>query len=788
MPERFELSRFLQTFLAEARERLARMEQGLVALEREPANPDLFNELMREAHTLKGSARMIGLMKVDTLAHRIEEVLSALRDAGEPPSRQAIDVLLEASDALKALVEETAGGPQAPDTSDLMTRMTRWGGQSAPPAPRALEAAGPAEPVPGGDARPESRAQRIAASESTVRVEVSKLETLSNLSLDLVAECEHIKRADQRLERSLREVQRLRRALTELAVRLEGADKAPRPLAPIARDLAAAAAQHRSLADELSDLRESFEANAHRTVLVIDELRELAIDLHMLPIATVFDAFPRAVRDLAADYEKEVQFIIEGGEVKLDKKITEEIGEPLLHLLRNAVVHGIEAPEQRERGGKPRRGTIHITAATRANHILITVRDDGAGMDVEALKAKAVERGVVAKEAAQTFTHQQALELAFVPGLSTTRMITDVSGRGVGMDVVRAVARRLNGTVTIASQPGAGCTVTLELPLTLAIMHVILVRAGGYDMAMPSSFVRTIVNYPSTATLQSSEPPSLRSTSNGDLPRTFTLNGDTLPLLSLAGLMELESGATLRSTSNGGNGACYSAKHERRQTCPPQAGEHPPDSRRVVAQPSRLRIVTVHAAGERLGLAADEVLDEREVILRPLGPHFAQQRKVMAATLIAEGRVVPVLDIPGLIEAAKTYRAQPAAKRQPRPRPAVLLVEDSVITADLERFILEQAGYEVVIAADGLEALARLAERRFDLIVADLEMPRMDGFTLLERIRASGECAKVPVVIVTSRQTMEDKRRGLALGANAYITKGTFDQNALLDTIGRLIG
>jgi two-component system chemotaxis sensor kinase CheA len=751
MPERFDRSRFLQTFVAEARERLARMEQGLVALEREPSNPDLFNEVMREAHTLKGSARMVGLMKVDTLAHCIEEVVSALRDSAEPPSRPATDVLLEASDALKALVEEAAGGPPVADISDLVTRMARWGGPSVQPAPRPPEAAGAPAPIPGGDARPESRAQRIAASAGTVRVEVSKLETLSNLSLDLLAEAEHMKRADRRLDRSLRDVQRLRRVLTELAVRLEGADKAPLSLVPIARDLAAAAAQHRSLADELSDVRQSFQADAHRAGLVIDELRELAIELHMLPIATVFDAFPRAVRDLAAECEKEIQFVIEGGEVKLDKKIIEEIGEPLLHLLRNAVVHGIESPEQRERSGKPRRGTIHITAATRANHILITVRDDGAGIDVETLKARAVERGVIAEAAAQTLTHQQALELAFVPGLSTTRMITDVSGRGVGMDVVRATARRLNGAVTVASQPGAGCTVTLELPLTAAIKHVILVRAGGYDMAVPSSFVRTIVNCPYA---------------NDELPRTFTWQGDTLPLFSLAGLMELES-------DDGGNG-------DRRAIHPPDGLESP--------APRVRRIVTVHAAGEGLALVAEGVLDEREVILRSLGPHFAQQRKVMAATLTAEGRVVPVLDIPGLIEAAKTYRPQPAAKRQPKPRPALLLVEDSVITADLERFILEQAEYEVVVAADGLEALARLGERRFDLIVADLEMPRMDGFALLERVRASSEYAKLPVVIVTSRQTLEDKRRGLALGANAYITKGTFDQNALLDTIGRLIG
>ena len=750
MPERFELSRFLQTFLAEARERLARVEQGLVRLEREPATQDLFNELLREAHTLKGSARMIGLMKVDSLAHRMEEVLSALRDAGEPPSRQAIDVMLEASDRLKALVEEAAGGPEAPDTADLTNRMTRWAGPSVQPAPRGAETPGLVEPLLAGVGRSESRAQRIAAPESTVRVEVPKLEKLSNLSLDLVSEGEHLKRADQRLARTLYEVQRLRRALTELAVRLEAADRAPPPPAVIARDLAAAAAQHRGLADELADLRQSFQVDAHRTGLVIDELRELAIELHMLPIATVFDAFPRAVRDLAAEYEKEIQFIAEGGEVKLDKKIVEEIGEPLLHLLRNAVVHGIEAPEQRERAGKPRRGNIHIGAATRANHIVITVRDDGQGMDVEALKAKAVERRFIAEGAAQTLTHQQALELAFVPGLSTTRMITDVSGRGMGMDVVRAVVRRLNGTVTISSHPGAGSTVTLELPLTLAIMHVILVRAGGHDMALPSSFVRAIVSCPS---------------GNGDIPRSFTFESETLPVLTLAGLMELKP-------ANGGNGD----RRHVRQLDPRHNGAR---ARRIVA---------VHAAGEGLGLVADEVLDDREVILRSLGPHFTRQRKVMAVTLIAEGRVAPVLDIPGLIEAAKSYQPQPAAATVPRPRPALLLVEDSVITADLERTILEQAGYDVVIAADGIDALARLAERPFDLIVADLEMPRMDGFVLLERVRGSAQYARLPVVIVTARQSLEDKRRGLALGANAYITKGTFDQNVLLDTIGRLIG
>ena len=740
MPERFELSRFVQTFLIEARERLGRLEQGLVRLEREWSNQDLYAELLREAHTLKGSARMIGLMPVDNLAHRMEEMLSAVRDSGEPPSRQVMDVLLEGVDALRALVEEAGGGRPAGDATDLMQRMARWAGQPAALAPR-VEA--PAEPLPMDGSRAQARAQRIAGLESTVRVEVSKLEKLSNLSLDLVASREQMNRADQRLGRALQEVQRMRRGLSELAVRAEGAGRPPVSTAALARDLATAAAQQRSLAEAMADLRQSFQADAHRTDLIIDELRELAIDLHMLPISTVFDAFPRAVRDLAAEYEKEVQFVVEGGEVKLDKKIIEEVGEPLLHLLRNAVVHGVEAPEERERAGKTRRGSIHVGAATRANHILITVRDDGAGMDVEALKAKAIERSLLDEATARSLTHQQALELAFLPGLSTTRMITDIAGRGVGMDVVRAVTRRLNGTATILSHPGAGCAVTLELPLTLAIMHVILMRDAGYDMAVPSSFVRSILSCPG---------------GNGDSLRSLTFEGETLPVLGLAGLMELKS-------ANGGNG-----------------GGRPGNG-------ASRRIIAIQAAGEKLGLAADQVLDEREIILRPLGPHFACQRKVMAATLLAEGRVVPVLDVPGLLDAAKTYQPQPAAAPvEPRRRPAVLLVEDSLITADLERSILEQAGYEVVVAGDGLEALARLGERAFDLIVADLEMPRMDGFALLERVRGSAEHARLPVVIVTSRQSLQDKQRGLSLGANAYITKGAFDQKVLLDTIGRLVG
>jgi two-component system chemotaxis sensor kinase CheA len=731
----FELSRFLQTFVTEARERLSRFEQGLVRLERDPVDTDVFNELLREAHTLKGSARMIGLMKVDGLAHRVEEVLGALRDAGEQPSRQAIDVLLESADALKALVEEAAGGAAAGDTTDLVDRMGRWAGQSVPPARASDDSVGLAQPPPAGT-RAESRAQRVAGSDSTVRVELAKLEKLSNISLDLVSACEQMMRADARLARLLQESQAMRRALAELAIRLESAEKSPTRIASVARDLATAAGRQREITDEVIALRQAFQSDAHHTTLVTDELRELALDLHMLPISTVFDAFPRAVRDLAAEYEKEVQFTIEGGEVKLDKKIIEQIGEPLLHLLRNAVVHGVETPEERERAGKSRRGSVQIIAATQANHILIVVRDDGRGMDVGALKAKAVERGFIDDAAAQRLTHQQALDLAFLPGLSTTRMITDISGRGVGMDVVRAVVRRLNGTVGIASQPGAGCTVTLELPLTLAIMHVVLVRATGCDMAMPSSFVRAI---------------SACAAANGRLPRTFTLDGDAYPLVDLAGLMEIHSG-------NGGNG-----RHR--------------------------HIVSVRAAGETIGFAADDVLDEREVILRPLGPHFAAQRKVMAATLLAEGRVVPVLDIPGLVEAARAYQPAPVRTEAPaKARPAVLLVEDSVVTADLERSILERAGYEVELAVDGVEALVRLEQRRFDLIVADVEMPRMDGFALLEQVRGSAEHSQLPVVIVTSRQSAQDKRRGLALGANAYITKGTFDQNALLDTIARLIG
>lgn len=769
MSQPLDLARFLETFVAEARERLDRFEQGIIALEAEPSDDAIIKDLLREAHTIKGSARMVGLAQVDSLAHRTETLLTALRDHARAVSAPVIDCLLHVTDGLRTLVDEAAGDRPV-GSYDLAAALARVDsllaeGETAaamptPPRPGAArrpaavaEPALPApveipEPVPA--AAPARRSAPAAPSrrhpERTVRVSMRKLEQLSNLTLDLATwrEVERVNLGDARVY--IAEMRRIHRALGYVGSRLGALCTALREQNPVLfeevsrlrAELGTTLSEIRATANQADASLQARAALRRRDQLLSEELQSVVAELHLVPVSTIFDTFPRAVRDIGSEYGKDVQLLVEGGDTQLDKKIVEEIGEPLLHLVRNAISHGIEPADQRRRAGKPPRGTISLTAQTVADRIHITVRDDGAGIDLDAVRRRAVERGLLTADEAALCTDQQAANLIFLPGLTTARMITDVSGRGVGMEIVESTVRRLNGTVSVDTTAAHGAAFTMDLPLTVAVMNVLMVRVAGRSFALPTSFVRQVARVKS-----------------GQLERA---QGVTTLRLGDASLQVAELAAVLGLPGAGWNGA---------------------------ARP----VLILGTAGHAVGFAVDDILSEDKVVVKSLAGCPVRLRLIMAATVGPYGEVVPILDVAGVIEASRSPQTLPdlptAAPARPR---RVLVVDDSAVTSDLERNILESAGYVVEVAADGIEALDLLGRSDFDLVVCDVEMPRLDGFSLLERLRAAELTRDLPVIMVTSRHTAEDRQRGLALGANAYIAKTTFEQSALLDTAQRLVG
>jgi two-component system chemotaxis sensor kinase CheA len=452
------------------------------------------------------------------------------------------------------------------------------------------------------------------------------------------------------------------------------------------------------------------------------------------------------VRDLAREEVKEVRLRVVGADTELDKSVLELLKDPLVHLVRNAVGHGIEPPGDREARGKPREGTITLEARSEGRTAVIAVADDGAGIDARRVKEAALRRGIIQPQDAAALDEPELVALVFRPGLSTSAAVTDLSGRGVGLDVVRGNVERLHGRIEVDSSPGRGTRFRITLPLTLTTTHALLVRARGQTFAIPLASVERIVRLPSGEGAAMAGRRALRF-----LDRPVALVG----LADVLGLPPHPAGGGDEVTGG-----------------PPTA-------------------VIVAAAERRAAFLVDGLLGEQEIVAKSLGPQLPRVRHTAGASILGTGEVVIILSAVDLVASAQRVQvhektAAPGQAGPPRRR-AVLVVDDSITTRTLEKSILEAAGYEVRVATDGVEAWTILQQTGCDLVVADVMMPRMDGFELTRRVRGDPTLKRLPVILVTSLESREDKERGAAAGADAYIVKGAFDQDTFLETVRRLL-
>ena len=657
---------FLGIFRDEANERLDSMSSALLAIEDGSGSADAIDSLFRDAHTIKGGAGMLGLDEIGALAHAVEDVLADARRQGAL-APGVIDPLLRAGDAIRALVngdslDAEAAAPliaelsaKAGATGDAAAATVARDPEPGPEAPPLRLVDGQAPPVPGAAAPPateqrEAPAERPGARGRTVRVPAEKLDVL----LGLVGE-------------TVLHRQRLGHMVAS-----------------------GATAQGEDLADEL-DLGDR----------LLDELQDAALQTRTLPFGSIAGPFPRAVRDSANAEGKEVDLIVEGTETELDRVILEGLTEPLVHMLRNAVAHGIEEPAERIAAGKPRRGQIVLAAEQRGRNVAVTVSDDGRGVSAE-LVARAANEGTLVDVLAR-------------PGFSTRAAVSDLAGRGVGFDVVRAHVESFAGGMEIESEPGAGMRVTLLLPLTLALLDVLLVERGPHVLGFPLASVQEAVSVTETLSLAGR--------------RSLELRGASVPFSDLAELLGAEA---------------------------------PPLARRAPA-------IVVSAGGRRAAFACDRLIGESEVVVKALGPLLDSMTGYLGAAILGDGRVALLVD-PARATASRagTQTAAAPSTDGPAAAPMLLVVEDSFMVRELQRSILEAAGYRVDIAKNGLDALDRLAANsEIDLVVTDVDMPEMDGLALTEAIRASTDWRSLPVIVVTSRANDEDRRRGVEVGADA---------------------
>lgn len=715
-----EYQHLFQIFREECDEHIQKLNDGLLLLERQPKAAPL-DEILRSAHSLKGASRMMGFKTLETLAHYLETLLTQLHRGECEATPAFLEPLYRDIDAVSEGLGALIDGKEPPSIDVLIDELRIAAGETAPPP--SAEAPAPVE------AKESPRAARTPAAHDggaigSIRVQTERLDHLINQAGELlVAKIEALD--------NLRQVEDA----------LEALEGWRRKLAHEIRDVAAMG-HIENVGDDLARVFQRVSDNTHRLELLVDEIHESVRDLRLLPLSTIIEPFFRMVRDLGRDLGKEAELRLEGASTRLDKKILEELREPLIHLVRNAVDHGIETPEERERKGKPKTGRLLISARQEGTKILIVVKDDGAGLDRGAIAAKAVERGLASPQEIQRWSDGEVFDLIFRPGFSTAAGVTEVSGRGIGLDAVLDRLERLKGSIALDSTPGQGTTFTLSLPLTLSTTHALLFLSGGDIFCLPTDALEK------TLLLPRDEITSVEGKA------TAIIDGEPLAFAWLADILGLPK-------IEPANGAV-----------PALILEHP-----------RGKIV----------FGVERLLGEEEIVVKALGRFLSHVPQLAGGTILGKGEIALILNPNDLLRSvAHHVKAAPSAVPRrlaapPTVKKKVLVVEDTLTTRTLEKNILEAAGFDVTTAVDGEDALIKLYEKTFDIVVSDVQMPRLDGFKLTERIKKEERFKELPVILVTALQTEADKRRGIEAGADAYLTKAVFDQKRFLEIINRFV-
>jgi two-component system chemotaxis sensor kinase CheA len=476
----------------------------------------------------------------------------------------------------------------------------------------------------------------------------------------------------------------------------------------------------------------------------------------MMPCASLLEGFPLTVRQLARELGKEVELTISGQDIELDKRILSQIRDPLIHLLRNSVDHGMETPEQREQLGKAKRGSVGISVAQIDGNIVeMRVSDDGKGIDVEKVKQSAVKMGFITAEEATKMSYEEGLSLIFKSQLSTSQIITEISGRGIGLSVVEENIKQLGGRLKIETELGKGTTFVITLPVTMATFRGVLVDVAAKTFVLPTTSIDRVVRV---------KKDEIKPVEGNN---TMLLGDSLIPVCQMEDVLEL----------------------------PALVKKQNDDAK------DKLMTVAILGAGDnRIGFVVDEVLEEQEVLVKSLGPVFAGVRNVSGVTILGSGKVVPILNSSDMLKSSRKHRSMKAKKQGTAPKAAmhqkgkkansdkkILVVDDTLTARILLRNIFESAGFTIKTANHGGEALNALRTESFDLVVTDIEMPVMNGFELTEEIRKEAKFSELPVIMVTSMTSREDRERGVAVGANAYFVKSSFDQSNLLDVIASLV-
>lgn len=749
------LRQVIHVFVEEVREQAQRIAEALLRMEEDPNSiPVEIEELYRQAHSLKGSAGSLGISDLEQLAHWVEQVLMPVRRSAAPLSPGLVDLCLQAMAAaqerIPGLLADNAQG--STEVNAVIAALQRTAGSAerdSPAPPTAAEdgdlAAASSSPEPTSAAPPKVQDAATAALRSAtdgseaVRISIDRLIAFERRSDELRA-------LRGRLERHLSEASQLCQALERLATEARESSQPPAEILVSQRDeLRRLLRSTRTLRRELLEDSESLQAT---TTEFDDNLRTM----RLVPASLLVQPLTLAVREACRYSGRDATLEIIGDQVHVDRLLLEELKNPLIHLVRNAVDHGIEAREVREAIGKTGRGQIRCSIEQHGGEIVITLTDDGRGIDQAAVRSKAVERGLLTATQADALSEKQTYDLLLLPGFTTTETVTTLSGRGVGLDVVKMAVMRLHGHLEIQSSPGRGTTVRVTVPMTMAASRLMLFAERDWVFALPQASISRVVLVRREQLLPIGSHHILR------------LGSEAIKVARLRQLIgepeQAGSGQSMQVTSM------------------PLLILRAPESTAPGSAPGG-------AGGMRLGVLCERTLGESDLVLRALPAELQGRPPLSAVALLANGSAVFVLSAQSLMQLAEALPEQaPVA----RPRAGTVLVaDDSITTRSLLRSVLEVGGYDVRTASDGDEALRVLANEAVSLIVSDVRMPRLDGLSLVSRLRADPRTAGIPVVLFSSSDSEEDRRIGLAAGANAYLTKGAFERGQLIDVVKDLL-
>ncbi len=755
-PDQMRDASLLELFALEAEAQTQVLSAGLLELERNPTHAEHLEACMRAAHSLKGAARIVGVDAGVSVAHVMEDCLVSAQEGRLLLTPEHIDALLHGTDLLMRIATPE-GAPTTEDIAAYSVRMTALLDPSAVPPPSRVSpppAPAPApqtvvlpEPEPEPEATveqpaaPERRKTAVEGGERVLRVTAERLNSLLDLSSKSLVETQRLKPYLATMQRLKRMQGQSQRALDGLKEHLQASAQTDEVHEALALVQGLLAETQHMLVHQTSELDEFGWQASQRAQLLYDT----ALACRMRPFADVLGGQVRMVRDLGRSLGKQVRLDIEGEKTQVDRDVLEKLEAPLTHLLRNAVDHGIESPEQRLLAGKPAEGRVLLRASHQAGLLVVELSDDGGGVDLQQLRRSIVQRQLSPAETAAQLSEEELLTFLFLPGFSLRDKVTEVSGRGVGLDAVQHMMRQLRGSVELTQVAGQGSCFHIEVPLTLSVVRSLVVEVGEEAYAFPLAHIEHTLDLPAEDIVQL------------EGRQHFWYEGRHVGLVAASQLLQRPAG---------------------------QASE------------GSLRVVVIRERDAIYGVAVERFIGERTLVVLPLDARLGKVQDISAGALLDDGSVVLIIDVEDMLRSVEKLlttgrleridRRARAGTEQARKR--VLVVDDSLTVRELQRKLLSHRGYDVAVAVDGMDGWNALRSEDFDLLITDIDMPRMDGIELVTLVRRDGRLQSLPVMVVSYKDREEDRRRGLDAGADYYLAKASFHDDALLDAVVELIG